>query len=55
MKSAQDGCLWDALLPFLDRGTAARYRDQSLDSQLDLSHVSYITVVIAVVRLDPPL
>jgi ATP-dependent Lon protease len=34
--------LWDALLPFLETETAARYRDVSLDAELDLSAVSYV-------------
>jgi ATP-dependent Lon protease len=36
------GNLFHAMLPFLETETAARYRDQSLDAELDLSAVSYI-------------
>lgn len=36
------GNLFHSLLPFLETETAARYRDQSLDAELDLSAVSYI-------------
>ncbi|WLA74194.1 AAA family ATPase [Bradyrhizobium diazoefficiens] len=39
---SQNGSLMTALLPFLESETAARYRDQSLDAELDLSACSYI-------------
>jgi ATP-dependent Lon protease len=44
-KSAErnhNGRLWESLLPFCDPETASRYRDVSLDAELDLSAVSYI-------------
>jgi ATP-dependent Lon protease len=49
------GRLWDSLLPFLDRETAARYRDQSLDAELDLSMISYLSTANSVERLPSPL
>lgn len=39
---SQNGSLMTAMAPFLERETAARYRDQSLDAELDLSMVSYV-------------
>ncbi|MBB4377326.1 AAA family ATPase [Bradyrhizobium sp. SBR1B] len=39
---SQNGSLMTAMAPFLERETAARYRDQSLDAELDLSACSYI-------------
>jgi ATP-dependent Lon protease len=50
-----NGRLWDALLPFCDAETASRYRDQSLDCELDLSHVSYIATANEVIKLPAPL
>jgi hypothetical protein len=50
-----NGRLWDALLPFLDPETAGRYRDQSLDSELDLSMVSYVGTANDVLKLPAPL
>jgi ATP-dependent Lon protease len=42
-------------LPFLDSETSARYRDQSLDAELDLSRLSYIATANDDTRLPPPL
>jgi ATP-dependent Lon protease len=42
-------------LPFLDRETAGRYRDQSLDAELDLSMVTYIATANSVEKLPSPL
>jgi ATP-dependent Lon protease len=50
-----NGRLVDALLPFLDHETSARYRDQSLDAELDLSGLSYIATANDDTRLPPPL
>jgi hypothetical protein len=50
-----NGRLWDALLPFLDPETAGRYRDQSLDCELDLSLVSYTSTANDVTKLPGPL
>jgi ATP-dependent Lon protease len=50
-----NGRLWDSLLPFLDRETAGRYRDQSLDAELDLSMVTYIATANSVEKLPSPL
>jgi ATP-dependent Lon protease len=50
-----NGRLWDAILPFLDRETNSRYRDQSLDCELDLSRVSYVATANDVTKLPSPL
>jgi ATP-dependent Lon protease len=50
-----NGRLWDALLPFLDRETAGRYRDQSLDCELNLSMVSYVATANDATKLPSPL
>jgi ATP-dependent Lon protease len=50
-----NGRLWDALLPFLDPETAGRYRDQSLDCELDLSGISYVATANDVTKLPSPL
>ncbi|MGA7995726.1 MAG: AAA family ATPase, partial [Bradyrhizobium sp.] len=50
-----NGRLWEALLPFCDAETSRRYRDQSLDCELDLSHVSYIATANDVTGLPAPL
>jgi ATP-dependent Lon protease len=53
--SSRNGRLWDALLPFLERETASRYRDVSLDCELDLSWLSHIATANSVEGLPPPL
>jgi ATP-dependent Lon protease len=53
--SSRNGRLWDALLPFLERETAARYRDVSLDSELNLSWISHIGTANSVEVLPAPL
>ena len=40
--NSHTGSLWSSLLPFCDRETASRYRDQSLDAELDLSAASIV-------------
>jgi ATP-dependent Lon protease len=50
-----NGRLWDSVLAFLDVETACRYRDQSLDSELDLSAVIYAATANDVSKLPPPL
>lgn len=37
-----NGRLWDALLPFLDPASAARFMDPAAMIEVDLSHVSYL-------------
>lgn len=54
-ESTQNGNLWNVLTPLLERETSARYRDKGIDSQLDLSHVSYIATANSVERLPSPL
>lgn len=41
-RGSPNGSLRSALLPFLESETAARYRDQSLDCELQLDHVSFL-------------
>jgi ATP-dependent Lon protease len=53
--SSRNGRLWDALLPFLERETACRYRDVSLDAELDLSWISHIATANSVEELPAPL
>jgi ATP-dependent Lon protease len=50
-----NGRLWDSLLPFCDPETARRYRDQSLDAELDLSMVTYIATANDDSKLPSPL
>lgn len=40
--SHHNGNLWSSMMPFLERETAKRYRDVSLDAEIDLSWVSYV-------------
>lgn len=52
-----NGRLWDALLPFLDPVSAARFMDPAAMIEVDLSHVSYLattnsTAAIPQVLLD---
>jgi ATP-dependent Lon protease len=53
--SSRNGRLWDALLPFLERETASRYRDVSLDAELDLSGILHIATANSVENLPQPL
>jgi ATP-dependent Lon protease len=53
--SSRNGRLWDALLPFLERETAGRYRDVSLDAELDLSWVLHIATANSILSLPDPL
>lgn len=53
--STHNGRLWDALLPFLERETAARHRDVSLDAELNLSFISYIATANSIEPLPAPL
>jgi ATP-dependent Lon protease len=50
-----NGRLWDSLLPFLEVETARRYRDQSLDAEIDLSMLSFISTANSVEKLPEPL
>jgi ATP-dependent Lon protease len=54
-RSGGSGRLVDSLLPFCDRETASRYRDQSLDAEIDLSYVSYIATANDVSSMPAPL
>jgi len=53
--STHNGRLWDALLPFPERETAARHRDVSLDAELNFSSISYIATANSVESLPAPL
>ncbi len=49
------GRLWDALLPFLERETAAAYPDPALQVDLDLSAVSFVMTANSIACLPAPL
>ena len=51
----RNGRLFDSLLPFCDLETAARYRDQSLDAEVDLSAVSVVATANDVSKLPAAL
>lgn len=53
--SEHNGRLVHAILPHLERETSCRYRDASLDSELDLSWVNHIATANAVEDLPAPL
>lgn len=53
--SQHNGRLTSAILPFLERETASRLRDSSLDAELDLSWINHIAVVNSVEDLPAPL
>ena len=53
--SSTNGRLWDVLLLYLDRRTAASVRDVSLDSVLDLSGILYIATANSIENLPAPL
>ncbi|MCC8961636.1 AAA family ATPase [Bradyrhizobium sp. Pear76] len=54
-ESNYNGNLWHAMAAFLERETAARYREIGLDAQLDLSHVVHIATANSVEKLPAPL
>jgi hypothetical protein len=49
------GRLWDCILGFLEPETAARYPDPALQTNLDLSQVSYVATANTLDALPPPL
>jgi ATP-dependent Lon protease len=53
--SSRNGRLWDVMLLYLDRQTAARIRDVSLDSVLDLSGILHIATANSIENLPDPL
>ncbi|MEH2560105.1 ATP-dependent Lon protease [Bradyrhizobium algeriense] len=53
--ASRNGRLWNALLPFLERETSCRYRDVSLDCELDLSWISHMATANSVEGLPDPL
>ncbi|MGJ4932563.1 AAA family ATPase [Bradyrhizobium sp. HKCCYLS2038] len=50
-----NGRLWDALVPFLERETSSRYRENALDCELDLGWVSFIATANSTEGLPGPL
>jgi hypothetical protein len=50
-----NGSLWNAMVPFLERETAARYRESGIDAELDLSHVNHISTANSTAPLPGPL
>ncbi|MCX7318830.1 MAG: AAA family ATPase [Hyphomicrobiales bacterium] len=53
--SSRNGSLHNAMMPFLEAETAKRFRDPSLDAELDLSCVSYIATANDDTTLPLPL
>ncbi|MCW2079681.1 UNVERIFIED_ORG: hypothetical protein M2193_001856 [Bradyrhizobium japonicum] len=53
--SQHNGRLANAILPFLEKETSSRYRDASLDAELDLSWVNHIATSNSVEDLPAPL
>jgi ATP-dependent Lon protease len=49
------GRLWDCLLAFLEHETASRYPDPALQTNLDLSQVSYVATANSLEPLPSPL
>jgi ATP-dependent Lon protease len=54
-KSTYHGRLVDSILPFCDVETARRYRDQSLDCEIDISMCSFIATANDATALPSPL
>jgi hypothetical protein len=54
-KSTYHGRLVDSILPFCDVETARRYRDQSLDCEIDISMCSFIATANDATELPSPL
>jgi ATP-dependent Lon protease len=52
---ADYGRLWDCLLGFLEPETNARYPDPALQTNLDLSHVSYVATANSLHPLPSPI
>lgn len=53
--STHNGNLWNAMVPFLERETSARYRDSGIDAQIDLSNVNFIATANDIGPLPGPL
>lgn len=53
--STYNGNLWFSMMPFLERETAARYRDVGIDAELDLSNISHIATANSIDPLPGPL
>lgn len=54
-RRADYGRLWDGMLAFLEKETAARFQDPCLQAELDLGHVLYVATVNDVTHLPGPL
>lgn len=54
-ESSYNGNLWNAMTPFLEKETAARYREVGRDAELDLSHVVHIATANSIEKLPAPL
>jgi MoxR-like ATPase len=54
-ESTHNGNLWSAMTPFLERETAARYRESGIDAELNLSHVIHISTANSLERLPSQL
>lgn len=52
---AHNGRLWDALLPFLDPASAARFMDPAAMIEVDLSHISYLATANSIAAIPQPL
>jgi len=50
-----NGRLWDSIIPFLERETSSRYREVSLDAEIDLSWCSFLATANSVDGLPGPL
>lgn len=50
-----NGRLWDALLPFLDPGSAARFMDPAAMIEVDLSHISYMATANSIAAIPQTL
>jgi ATP-dependent Lon protease len=52
---ADHGRLWDALLPMLEPETARHYQDPAFQTEVDISHVSWLATANSVANLPGPL
>lgn len=53
--STHNGNLWNAMIPFVERETAARYRDTGIDAELNLAHVNFIATANELGSVPGPL
>ena len=50
-----NGRLWDALLPFIDPASAARFMDPAAMIEVDLSHISFLATANSIAAIPQPL